>query len=115
MIEQREGVDDLARYQERYTSQEREELKVASLALDMAFLLARARREHGRDAIVTIAVPAPHDVDREALARYLCELGYDLKLTPQEMETGRYIEAAPARRSRWSRYIRPRRLAPANC
>lgn len=110
MIAPGEQPDDLARYQARYTPRERAELAVASLALDIAFLIARARRKHGPRAVVTIALPEG-EVGREALATYLHELGHDVTLTLRELEAGRYLEVASAKRSRAFHRGRARRFA----
>ncbi len=112
MTKHQAQVDDLARYQERYTAEEREELALAGLAMDIIFLLDRARRRHGHRTVVTVAFPA-FDVDPNRLQVYLRELGYDLRLSLQDLETGRYIEVAPARRPWSARHLRPRRLPVA--
>lgn len=89
--------DDLAAYQERYTSEEREELRLASLAHDIVFLRELARREHGSRASVTIAIPW-NDLGVERLAQYLTELGERVRVTEQILDTGRYLHIAPIRR-----------------
>lgn len=88
---------DLATYQERYTPEEREELRLASLAHDIVFLRELARREHGSRASVTIAIPW-NDLGVERLARYLTELGERVRVTEQILDTGRYLHIAPLRR-----------------
>jgi hypothetical protein len=89
--------DDLARYEERYTPEERDELRVASLAHDIVFLRDRARREYGPRAVVTIAVPW-YDLRVERLTAYLAALGERVRVTEQRLETGRYVQVAPIRR-----------------
>lgn len=89
--------DDLAKYEDRYTPEEREELRAASLAHDIVFLREHARRENGPRAIVTIAVPWC-DLGVERLARYLTELGERVRVTEQTLDTGRYLHIAPIRR-----------------
>jgi hypothetical protein len=89
--------DDLAKYQERYTSDEQDELRLASLAHDIVFLRERVRRENGPRAIVLIAVPW-YDLEIERLARYLTELGQRVQITEQELDTGRYLQIVPLRR-----------------
>jgi len=86
--------DDLAKYEERYTEQERDELRIASLAHDIVFLRNRAKRQHGSRAVVTIAVPW-HDLGLQRLARYLEGLGERVRITEQELETGRYVQIEP--------------------
>lgn len=104
-------ADDLATYQERYTSQECRELDLAGLALDVAFILEHARRKYGRRWPVTIAF-SDRQIDPEALERYLRELGYHVKVTPQVLPTGQYIDFVP-RGSWWQRSLRSRRFADA--
>ncbi|HEY8599908.1 MAG TPA: hypothetical protein VIL85_15835 [Thermomicrobiales bacterium] len=89
--------DDLSTYQERYTLQEQEELRLASLAHDIVFLRELARREHGSLASVTIAIPG-NDLGVERLAQYLAELGERVRVTEQILDTGRYLHIAPIRR-----------------
>ncbi len=89
--------DDLATYQERYTREERDELRLASLAHDIVFLRELARREHGSRASVTIAIPW-NDLGVELLAKYLTELGERVRITEQILDTGRYLHIAPIRR-----------------
>jgi len=89
--------DDLAKYQERYSPDEQDELRLASLAHDIMFLRERARRENGPRTIVMIAVPW-YDLGVDRLARYLTELGERVQITEQELETGRYLQIAPLRR-----------------
>lgn len=89
--------DDLAAYQERYTPEERDELRLASLAHDIVFLRELARREHGSRASVTIAIPW-NDPGVERLAQYLTELGERVRVTEQILDTGRYLHIAPIRR-----------------
>lgn len=89
--------DDLARYQERYTPEERDESRLASLAHDIVFLRELARRENGPRASVTIVVPWS-DLGVERLARYLTELGERVRVTEQTLDTGRYLHIAPIRR-----------------
>jgi len=89
--------DDLTRYQERYSPEERDELRLASLAHDIVFLRELARRENGSRASVTIAIPW-NDLGVEHLARYLAELGERVRVTEQTLATGRYLYIAPIRR-----------------
>ena len=89
--------DDLAAYLERYTPEERDELRLASLAHDIVFLREFARRENGSRASVTIAIPW-HDLGVERLAHYLTELGERVRVTEQILDTGRYLHIAPLRR-----------------
>jgi hypothetical protein len=89
--------DDLAEYVERYSPDERDELRVASLAHDIVFLREHARRENGARVVVTIAVPW-YDLGVERLARYLTALGERVDVTEQQLETGRYLQIAPVRR-----------------
>ncbi len=90
--------DDLARYEERYTPEERDELRVASLAHDIVFLRVRARGEHGPRAVVTIAIPW-YDLGVDRLARYLEALGERVRITEQHLDTGRYLQIVPIRRN----------------
>ncbi len=89
--------DDLAQYQERYTPDEQDELRLASLAHDIVFLRERARRENGPRAIVLIAVPWS-DLGVERLARYLTALGERVHITEQALDSGRYLQIVPIRR-----------------
>lgn len=90
--------DDLAAYVAQYSEQEQEELRVASLALDIVYLRERAKRD-GRYGVVTISVPW-FDLRSEVLTRYLRELGARVQITEQTLDTGRYLEVAPAPRPR---------------
>ena len=89
--------DDLAVYQDRYTPEDQEELRLASLAHDIVFLRELARREHGSRASVTIAIPW-NNLGVERLAHYLTELGERVRVTEQILDTGRYLHIAPLRR-----------------
>ena len=89
--------DDLATYQERYSPEERDELRLASLAQDIVFLRELARREHGSRTSVTIAIPW-NGLGIERLTEYLSELGVRVRVTEQILDTGRYLHIAPMRR-----------------
>lgn len=89
--------DDLAEYVGQYSPEERDELRVASLAHDIVFLRELARRETRGRVVVTIAVPW-YDLGVERLTRYLTALGERVHVTEQQLETGRCLQIAPIRR-----------------
>ncbi len=93
-------IDD---YIATFSSEEREELALAEAALDIAWLLHRAREERGLSQAAAAKLAGLHqqavsrfeqagvNVRLDTLQRYLGALGYTIDIAVKETESGRIL------------------------
>ncbi len=103
MSEERTTHNEIDGYIATFSTEERAELAAAEAALDLAFLLHRAREEAGltqagaaeraglRQQAVSRLERGSDNVQLTTLRRYLDALGYSLDLTVREKGTGRVL------------------------
>lgn len=120
MTERDIGMDDLQAYIATYTPEERQELAIADVAIDIAVLLHRARGARNvsqaelaerigasQQAISRIEQPN-QNVTLETLRKYLSALNYTLEITVKDANSGSVVDSVnlspahpqPSRRGR---------------